>query len=268
MTPPTTTSKADDVRDDVSTGRLFARTCAAEWTRLWTVRSTWWFLAAAIVVLVGLGALLGFESAADPVELHGEPAWTTARFVAMPAQFAFLALALVAVTSDYATGGIVTTLQWTPRRAVLFLGRTIVTVATATGLGVLLTVVSAVAAFTTAGSALTLPLDEGIDMLGRVALVFGAGTLLVVGLGFLLRNTAAALISGFLLILILPLLLPVFGGWMKAVVETLPGSGAIYLLIAQGSGMTTTSSVVALFSWATGLLLLGSLRLLRDDANR
>jgi hypothetical protein len=253
---------------DVSTGRLLARTCAAEWLRLWTVRSTWLFLAAATLVLIGLGVLLGFESAADPVELHGEPAWTTARFVAMPAQFAFLGLALVAVTSDYATGGIVTTLQWTPRRAVLFLGRTIVTVATATGLGVLLAVACALAAFTTGASTLTLPLDEGLEMLGRVALVFSAGTLLAVGLGFLLRNTAGGLISVFLLILILPLLLPAFGEWLKAVAENLPGSGVIYLLIGQGSGMTTTSSVVVLLAWATGIWLLGWLRLMRDDANR
>jgi len=105
-------------------------------------------------------------------------------------------------------------------------------------------------------------------MLGRVALVFTAGTLLAVGLGFLLRNTAGALISVFFLILILPLLLPAFGEWMKAVAETLPGSGVIYLLIGQGSGMTTTSSVAVLLTWATGVWLLGGLRLMRDDANR
>ena len=71
--------------------RVLARTCAAEWTRLWTVRATWWFLAAAAVVMVGLGTLAGFEAAADPVELAGEPAWATAQFTAMPAQFALLA---------------------------------------------------------------------------------------------------------------------------------------------------------------------------------
>ncbi len=51
--------------DDVSTARLFARTCAAEWTRLWTVRTTWWFLLAAAVVLVGLGIVAGVQSAED-----------------------------------------------------------------------------------------------------------------------------------------------------------------------------------------------------------
>ena len=49
-----------EVAVDVSTLRVFARTCAAEWTRLWSVRGTWAFLIAAAVVMLGLGTLLGF----------------------------------------------------------------------------------------------------------------------------------------------------------------------------------------------------------------
>jgi ABC-2 type transport system permease protein len=86
-----TTSDTHGAVDDVPTGRVSARTCAAEWTRLWTVKATWWFLVAATVVLVGLGIALGFEAAADPVRLQGEPAWQTAQYIAMPAQFALLA---------------------------------------------------------------------------------------------------------------------------------------------------------------------------------
>jgi len=258
----------EHVGEGVSAARVLARTCTAEWTRLWTVKTTWWFLMAATLMLVGLGALIGFESAADPAGVQGEPAWTTARFLAMPAQFALLGLALIAVTSDYATGGITVTLQWTPRRAVIFLARTIVTVGTATGIGGLLTVAAALAAFTTAGGALTLSAADGYDMLGKVTLVFMTGTALAAGLGFLLRNTAGALISVLLLILILPLLLPVFGAWMQAISELLPGSGAIFLLTGEARGMNTTSSVAVMLAWASAALLLGGLRLMRDDANR
>lgn len=70
-------------------------------------------------------------------------------------------LALIAVTSDHATGGIVTTLQWTPRGATLLAARTLVTVLVATGIGVALTSASALAAKTTAGDALTLHADDG-----------------------------------------------------------------------------------------------------------
>ena len=183
MTVHSTMARTHAPAADVSTARLFARTCAAEWTRLWTVRGTWLFLLAAAVVMLGLGTALGFEAAADPVEIQGGPAWETAQFIAMPAQFALLALALTAATSDYATGGIIPTLQWTPRRSILFLARTVVTIGTATAIGVLLAIGAALASFTTARSALALPVDAGLDMLATVAFVFAAGTALSLGLG-------------------------------------------------------------------------------------
>ena len=252
---------------DVPAGRVFARTCAAEWTRLWTVNATWWFLAAATVAMVGIGVIAGFESASEAPQ--GEPAWVVPSVAAMPSQFALLALALTAVTADYATGGIVPALQWTPRRGVLFLARTVVAVGVATTIGVLLAVASAVVADAAAGPVLELPLDEGLDALGTVALVFAAGTALAVGLGFLLRNTAGALVTCFLLMLVLPLFLPQFGyAWTSALAEVLPGSGAAFLLLGEVPGMTQASSVAVLLGWAGGALLLGWLRLVRDDANR
>jgi ABC-2 type transport system permease protein len=254
--------------DDVSVARSFVRTCAAEWTRLWTVRTTWGFVAAAAVVMIGIGTIAGFEAAAEPVSPQGEPAWAIAPFATMPAQFALLALALLAVTADYATGGIVPTLQWTPRRGVLFLARTVVAVGVATGLGVLLGVGSALAA-SAAAPGLGLPWDAGLDPLGTVAFVVATGTALAVGLGFLLRNTAGALVTVFLLMLLLPLMLPQFGyEWMSSLASVLPGSGAAFLLLGEVPRMTEASSVTALLVWAGGALLLGWVRLVRNDANR
>ncbi len=269
MTAPSTLHTQPPTAVHVPAGHVFARTCAAEWTRLWTVNATWWFLAAAAVATIGLGAVAGFDAASDPVPPRGDPAWAASAITAMPAQFALLALALTAVTSDYATGGIIPALQWTPRRAVLFLARTLVAAGTATAAGLLLAFASAVAAFTAARPRLSLPWAEGLEVLGTVAFVFAAGTALAVGLGFLLRNTAAALVTVFLLMLLLPLLLPQFGyEWMDALADVLPGSGAAFLLLGEVPGMTTASSAAVLLGWAAGALLLGWLRLTRADANR
>ena len=254
--------------DDVSAGRVFLRTCAAEWTRLWTVRTTWGFLAAAAVVMVGIGTIAGFEAAAEPGSPQGDPAWAIAPFAAMPGQFALLALALTAVTADYATGGIVPALQWTPRRGTLFAARTIVAVGVATSIGVLLGVGSALAAFA-AAPGLGLPWDVGLDVLGTLALVFSTGTALAVGLGFLLRNTAGALVTVFLGMLLLPILLPQFGyEWMSWLASVLPGSGAAFLLLGEVPRMTEASSVTTLLIWAGGALLLGWAGLTWNDANR
>ena len=248
---------------------VLARTCAAEWSRLWTVRGTWWFLAAAAMVMLGLGAIAGFDAAADPVPPEGEAAWVASSVSAMPAQFALLALALVAVTADYATGGIVPTLQWTPRRGVLFLARGVVAAGSATAIGVVLALGSGLLAYAAARPWLTLPVGEGLDVLGTVAFVFATETALAVGLGFLLRNTAGGLVSLFLVMLVLPILLPQFGyAWTDALAHVLPGSGAAYLLLGEVPGMSRASSVLTLLVWAGGALLLGWQRLVRDDATR
>ena len=255
------------VARDVPVARVFARACAAEWTRLWTVKATWWFLAAATVTMVGIATIAGLEAAADPDPPRGGSAWAAAAVTGLPGQFALLALTLTAVTSDYATGGIVPSLQWTPRRAVLFLSRTTVAVAVATVLGVLLASAATVASFVTAQPLLTM--DGGSDVLPDVAFVFAAGSAFALGLGFLLRNTAATLVTVFLLMLVLPLMLPNFGHeWLSWLADRLPGSGAAFLLIGEVPGMTRTSSVVTMLCWAAGTLLLGWLRLSRDDANR
>jgi ABC-2 type transport system permease protein len=250
---------------------VFARTCAAEWSRLWTVKATWWFLAAAAVIMNGIAVIAGFSAAGQPVPPQGDPAWGVAPIVILPAQFALLALALMAVTSDYATGGIVPTLQWTPRRGVLFLARVIAAAGTATCLGVLLALTSSLAGYASARSVLTLPLAEGVDALSTIAFVLAAGTLLAVGLGFLLRSTAGALVSVFLLLLVLPGLLPQLGyDWLTELGDKLPGTGALFLLTEEprGRGLTDVSCAITMLAWAAAALLLGWLRLTRDDATR
>ena len=271
MSRTTTEGTAPVAAAAVPAARLLARTCASEWIRLWTVKATWWCLAAAAVTMVGLGTVAGFDAGDDPGSAQGDPAWAAAEFTAMPAQFALLALALLTVTSDYATGGIVPALQWTPRRGVLFAARTVVAAGTATAAGVLFALGASLAGYLAARPVLTLPLDVGADVLGTVALVFGCGTLLAVGLGFVVRSTAGSLVAVFLLVLVLPLLLPQFGyAWLTDVADRLPGTGALFLLVGEPTrpGLTETSSVVTMLVWAAGALLVGWVRLVREDANR
>ena len=267
MTASATTS-THEIRD-VSTGRVFLRTCAAEWSRLWSVKVTWLFLAAAAVIMIGIATAAGFSTAGD-ADSQGDAAWGIVPFLIMPAQFALLGLALMAVTADYATGGIVPTLQGTPRRGVLFEARALVAAGTATVSGVILAGAASAAGYAAGRSALTLPLDQGVDVLSTVAFVVGTGTLLAVGLGFLLRSTAGTLVTVFLLLLLLPGLLPQPGvAWLTDVADLLPGTGALFLLTGEpeSRGLTESSSMVTMAVWAAAALALGWLRLSRDDAN-
>lgn len=269
MSSPTTIAAA--APDRPSVGRVFVRTCAAEWSRVWTVKATWWLLAVAGTIMVGIAAIAGHDAARDPDAAVGEPAWGAAEVVVLPAQFALLTIALLAVSSDYATGGIVPTMQWTPRRNVLFLARAAIAAGVATAAGVGFAAAASVAGYLTARPVLSLPVDAGIDVLSTVALVLAAGTLLAVGLGFLLRSTAGALVSVFLLLLVLPALLPQLGyDWLTDISDLLPGTSVIFLLSEEprGRGLTTTSCTSALLAWAGSALLLGWLRLVRSDVDR
>jgi ABC-2 type transport system permease protein len=144
-------------------------------------------------------------------------------------------------------------------------------VATASLAGMLLAVASGAAAFSMAPDILELPLEEGFEVVGTIGIVFAAGCALAAGLGFVLRSTAGALVSIFLLILLLPLVLPQFGyAWMDDLAAVLPGTGAMFLLTGEqiADGMTRTSAIVTMLAWAAGALTAGWLRLTGDDANR
>ena len=243
---------------------VFGRAAAAEWVRLRTVRTTWWCLLAATVTVVGIGVIMAFD--AENVTASGElpPATSAGEFGVLLGQFALLVLALLAVTQEYASGAIAPPLQWTPRRRVLLAARVTVPVVVATVAGVLLALVADVAAWLIAD--LTLAPADVADSLSRIAAVLVAGGVLAVGVGLLLRSTAGALATVFLLQLVLPFLLPAFGvQWMADLGELLPGSGAIWTLLGEPD-MTAGQATALLVGWAGVALAAGGWALLRRDA--
>jgi ABC-2 type transport system permease protein len=247
-------------------GTVFARAAAAEWLRLRTVRTTWWCLLAAAGTIVGIGVLAAFDEASGPSgEQSVLPATFAGEFGVLPGQFALLVLALLAVTQEYASGAIAPTLQWTPRRRVLLAARVTVPVAVVTAAGVLLALVADVAAWLIAPQLTLSPADLG-DSLGRIAAVLVAGGVLAVGTGLLLRSTAGALATVFLLQLVLPAMLPGFGvAWMADLGELLPGSGAIWTLLGEPD-MTAAQATALLVGWSGLALVAGGWSLLRRDA--
>ncbi|CAA9360262.1 MAG: hypothetical protein AVDCRST_MAG34-2408 [uncultured Nocardioidaceae bacterium] len=250
---------------------LLARTGRAEWGRVWSVRSSWIFALVTAVAVVGLGTIIGFDSADDPSGVPADvSAWDGGRLTGMFALFGILAMSVVASTADYGTGGIVPTLQWTPRRGVLVAARTGVIVATTTLLGVLLVAAASVVVWACLPE-LGLPVSEGAETLGGLGLVYACGAVLAVGLGLLLRSTAGGLVSVIALVLVLPPLLAQLPyDWAVEISAHMPGSAALYLIFGEGPSddMTTASTRLTLGAWAVTALSAGGLRLLRTDANR
>src|SRR5918993_869078 len=251
--------------EEPGTATVFARAASAELLRLRTVRTTWWCLLAATVTVVGIGVIMAFD--AENVTASGElpPATSAGEFGVLLGQFALLVLALLAVTQEYASGAIAPTLQWTPRRRVLLAARVTVPVVVATVAGVLLALVADVAAWLIAD--LTLAPADVVESLARIAAVLVAGGVLAVGVGLLLRSTAGALATVFLLQLVLPFLLPAFGvQWMADLGELLPGSGAVWMLLGEPEEMSAGQASALLVGWSGAALVAGGSSLLRRDA--
>ena len=257
---------------EVGPAAVAGRTARAEWLRLRTVRTTWWCLLATAVTVVGMATLLGMDVASDRAAgvervRPWPPATAAGELALLPGQFGLLVLVLLAVTSEYGTGSIGTSLQWTARRRTLLLARTLVATTTAVAAGVLLVVAADVTAWA-AAPVLELRSQALLRSLVGVAGVIAGGSLLAAGLGFLLRSTAGALASVFLLMLVLPLVLPAFGiDWLETVGAHLPGGAAVHLLGEDVEGLTRSSAAVVLATWAAAATAAGAVAFLRRDAD-
>ena len=247
-----------------------AHSSRAEWSRIWSVRSSWILLAATAAAVLGIGALIGVDAAHDPSGLPDDATvWRGVTPTAMFALFGTLALAVVTGTADHGTGAIVPTLQWTPRRGVLLASRVAVVVSTVTAFGALLVGAAGLLVWALVPD-VGLPLGEGASFLGGLLLVYATGSLLGVGLGLFLRSTAGALVTVIGLVLVLPPLVAQLPyDWATTLSASLPGSCAIFLIFGEGPSddMTVTSARVTLVVWAAAALLAGGWRLIRADAN-
>ncbi len=169
-------------RTAIGTATTLARTAAAEWTRIWSVRSSWAFAGATALAVLGIGALVGIDASGDPsvAQEPGASAWDGSRPTSMFALFGVLALAVVTTTADHGTRGIVPTLQWTPRRGVLLAARSGVVVATTTALGVLLVCLATLVVWVFVPEVGILE-PEGARSVADLALVLSCGAGLAAG---------------------------------------------------------------------------------------
>jgi ABC-2 type transport system permease protein len=176
----------------------------SEWTKLRSLRAAWLWLAvyAAAAVVGGWMSLSGTTAPEDPAT-----AVATALVGFAPAQLALLALGAVVVTGEYRSGTVLTSLTAVPRRTRWLLAKTVVVcvVVAAVTAAIAAGCVAAVPTLT-AGPGDPPPLEPVVLLpIGLQVAAAVLVTVLGVGLGALLRRTAAAVAAGALLVAVLPL---------------------------------------------------------------
>jgi len=185
----------------------FANLLRSEWTKLRSLRSTYWCAGFVVLATVGLGIAMGARWAhqSGPV-----PPWFDATNVSLSgvyiAQIIVGALGVLTITSEYATGMIRATFSAVPQRRTLLAAKAAV-------LALATLLLSEAVCFAAFGScqALLVPKRVGASLgePGVLRAVFGAGlyltaaALLGFGLGAAIRHTAGGL-SAFFGILFAP----------------------------------------------------------------
>lgn len=183
----------------------------SEWTKFRTVQSTYWTFLVAIVLGIGLAALVSGISASHyatdvTLRLRWDPAERSLRPEWFLAQLAFAVLGVLTVTSEYSTGMIRTSLTAVPRRLRMMTAKLLVFGVVAVIVGEVISVVAfSIGQMLIHGKAPSASFGQN-DVL-RV--VLGAGLYLLfmglLGSGFavLVRHAAAgiALVVGVLFIL-------------------------------------------------------------------
>ncbi|SDF23850.1 hypothetical protein SAMN05660662_1490 [Blastococcus aurantiacus] len=245
-------------------GVPFSAVVGSEWTKLWSVRSTWWATGVFVLVVGAVGALAAASTdTADRPEVAVQTALIGFGF----GQLALLVVGLLTVTAEFASGSAVSTLTAVPRRTRLLLAKTVVVVVWCLLLAVVLAALCFLAARTlTAVPGGVPPTDPAV--LRTLGLQAGAAALvgvLGIALGTVLRSTAGAVMVGTALVLVLPPVLALSGPrWAERLAQALPmvrvGQDAFF---SVPTSWPVGMAVVA--AWAVGAWVLGAVLHERRD---
>jgi ABC-2 type transport system permease protein len=238
---------------------------AAEWTKLWSVRSTLWTLVATVIAVVGIGAL--GTGTVSPSEIIDDPTRRSLIGIFL-GQLIFGVLGVLVMSAEYGTGTIRATLSAVPRRPVVLTAKVIVFGAVAIVVSEILTFSAfavgqailsgkhAVGASTALAQrahqlGIKIPhniqgvLSTGSASLGQPVVlraVVGAGLylavlgLLALGLATIIRHTAGAISAFATVVLVLPLI-------VQALPTSISNAVARYLPANIGLVMFSTDGV-------------------------
>jgi ABC-2 type transport system permease protein len=258
----------------------FGGTLRSEFTKIRSVRSTWWTLLVLLAVSIGIGAAISAGTAAS---WSHTSAGDRATFDATQAsiaglfflgQLVIVVLGAIVLTAEYSTGMIRTSLTAMPRRVTVFAAKVTVFAAVA----LVVTMVAAFVAFFL-GQALLASTHANATLSGPNVLRAVIGTALYVTLcglfafaaGAIMRHTAAAITSVIGLLFVIPILAHLLpSSWYQDLDRWLPDAAgrAISATVGgQDQHLFSPWNQFAVFAVYTAILLLvGGVMFRRRDA--
>ena len=253
---------------------------ASEWTKLRTLRSTFWTLLALVVISVGLAAGVSAGSASElnshPKDVAGFDATQTPLFIfLLLGPLVIALLGSLVITSEYSTGMIRTSLTVQPRRGVVYAAKAIVF----TVVALVVCVVISFAAFfvgqmllSSAGASVTLSHTHTVRAIIGSALYVTTAGLFAFAVGAILRHTAGAIAVSVAVLFVVQILVNFLpASWHDHVIRWLPSSSWQQLSSTMGTqtqthlfGIWPQFGVTA--GYAVVLLIIGAYLFKKRDA--
>jgi ABC-2 type transport system permease protein len=257
----------------------------AEWTKLRTLASTWWLLAAAVALTVMVGAAVAAAVQCGPLgcapaQTGADPAKISLAGVYL-GQVVVALLAVLAVGGEYGNGMIRVTLAATPRRLVMLAAKAVVVTGWAVAAGAVAVLGSVLAGrlilpgrgLSAANGYVLVSLGNGPDLraaLGSV-LYLALIALLALGVTTAVRDSAAGigLILG--LLYLFPIVSTVIPDRVlsRHLEQIAPMTAGLYIQATTGLQslpLTPWQGLGVVALWTAGALLLGALALKFRDA--
>jgi ABC-2 type transport system permease protein len=255
-----------------------AHVVRAEWTKLWSVRSTTWSLLALVVVTVGFSALIcwGAASNADTMSPQDRATFdaTTISLAGLSlGQLAMAVLGVLAISSEYSTGGIRTTLVAVPNRSRLLLAKAVVVTVVAFAVGTLACFASFFVGQLVLGH---YGLSTTLGQPHVLRAVIGGGLYLLMSglfgfaLGAVLRHSAGSIVATVALLLVVPPLLNLLpGSWGHTITNYFTSNAGQQITNATNRDPTVLSPWHGYLAFAVETLLVflvGLVLIRRRDA--
>jgi ABC-2 type transport system permease protein len=256
---------------------VLPRAMSSEWIKLKSVRSTRWTVALFATMTVGIAALIAVAVSSqwatmNPADKASFNATDASLQGLVLAQLVIGVLGVLAVTAEYSSGTIRATLAAVPRRVQALSAKALVFAA----LAAVTALVSCFAAFFVSGAMLhSTGVGASLGDSGALRSVLGASFYLVcigliaLGIGTVVRSTAAAITSMVGIVFVLPLIVQFLPhSWSHSIAPWLPMSmgQSLASVTHDPSTLAPGGSAVMIAVYAAVALAVGGFFLVRRDA--
>jgi ABC-2 type transport system permease protein len=280
-TDPPVTSRAAIPTATAQVHSTFAGIMRGEWIKLLSLRSTWWALisTAAIITVVSLAAAMSLSAMADdPGMAPGLGQMHGAEVIAQGFHFGMLTIAVLGalfITGEYSTGMVRSTFAAVPTRIPVLAAKALTLVMLTTAVTLLSATLSYLVTMPHLAQYDLVPAleDPGTwRVLGGTVYSLVAAALFSLGIGTLLRSTAATVTVALTVLLLLPGTLSfITMDWVETIVSYLPLPASSTLLTtgsgdAQGADLSTRASLVVVAAYAVVPIMTAAVMLRRRDA--